>query len=63
LQEEYISALFLHFLQLDITKTKDNKTTFIHVLAEAVFNKFPDMVSVGEDLTTVPVASKGEFCL
>ncbi|XP_021359852.1 delphilin-like isoform X2 [Mizuhopecten yessoensis] len=44
--------------QLDVTKTKDNKMTFIHVLAEAVYSQFPDALSVGEDLTTVPLASK-----
>ncbi|XP_060551742.1 delphilin-like isoform X3 [Ruditapes philippinarum] len=44
--------------QLEITKTSDNKLTFLHVLAEAVFNKFPELVAVGEELTTVPAAAK-----
>ncbi|XP_060080140.1 delphilin-like [Ylistrum balloti] len=44
--------------QLDVTKTKDNKMTFIHILAEAVYSQFPEALSVGEDLTTVPLASK-----
>ncbi|XP_052817061.1 delphilin-like isoform X2 [Mya arenaria] len=44
--------------QLEITKTADNKLTFLHVLAEAVFSKFPELVAVGEELTTVPTAAK-----
>ncbi|XP_052262977.1 delphilin-like [Dreissena polymorpha] len=44
--------------QLEITKTVDNKLTFLHVLAEAVFSKLPDLVAVGEELTTVPQAAK-----
>ncbi|XP_053389051.1 delphilin-like isoform X2 [Mercenaria mercenaria] len=44
--------------QLEITKTSDNKLTFLHVLAETVFNKFPELVAVGEELTTVPEAAK-----
>jgi len=43
---------------LEITKTSDNKLTFLHVLAEAVFSKFPELVAVGEELTTVPQAAK-----
>jgi len=30
----------------------------LHVLAEAVFSKFPELVAVGEELTTVPQAAK-----
>ena len=51
--------------QLEITKTSDNKATFLHVLAETVFVKFPEVLAVGEELTSVPEAAKGNlhvFC-
>ncbi|KAL3875511.1 hypothetical protein ACJMK2_033457, partial [Sinanodonta woodiana] len=44
--------------QLEVTKTSDQKSTFLHVLAEAVSKKFPEVLSVGEQLTTVPEAAK-----
>ncbi|KAL5017847.1 hypothetical protein ScPMuIL_003569 [Solemya velum] len=44
--------------QLDVTKTTDNKSTFLHVLADAVNNRFPDVLLVMEDLPTVGEASK-----
>ncbi|KAK3090633.1 hypothetical protein FSP39_013290 [Pinctada imbricata] len=44
--------------QLDITKTKDNKSTFLNVLADAVYNKFPSVLTVGEELPTVMIAGK-----
>ncbi|XP_056020284.1 delphilin-like isoform X2 [Ostrea edulis] len=47
--------------QLDITKTKDNKSTFIHVLADAVVTRFPDVLTVGEDLSTVMAVGKGKL--
>ncbi|XP_061181898.1 delphilin-like [Saccostrea echinata] len=47
--------------QLDITKTKDNRTTFIHVLADAVVTRFPDVLTVGEELSTVMAVGKGKL--
>ncbi|KAK6170562.1 hypothetical protein SNE40_018927 [Patella caerulea] len=44
--------------QIDITKTSNNKSTFLHVLAEAVYNKFPDVLTIGDDLVHVPEATK-----
>lgn len=59
----WIHNALCFLLQLEITKTSDNKLTFLHVLAEAVFNKFPDLVAVGEELTTVPEAAKCDYIL
>ncbi|ESO84151.1 hypothetical protein LOTGIDRAFT_155476 [Lottia gigantea] len=44
--------------QIDITKTSDNKSTFLHVLTEAVSKRFPDVLSIGDDLTHVSEAAK-----
>lgn len=44
--------------QLDITKTADSKSTFLHVLADTAYTKFPELLSVGEELTNVAEASK-----
>ena len=63
LNENYLFYLMLKIcmiFQLEITKTADNKLTFLHVLAEAAHTKFPELIAVGEDLTTVPLASKCE---
>ena len=45
--------------QLDVTKTKDNKSTFLHVLADAVYTRFPTVLTVFEELPTVMSAGKG----
>ena len=45
--------------QLEITKTSDNKATFLHVLAETVFDRFPEVLTVGEELATISDAAKG----
>ncbi|KAK7502340.1 hypothetical protein BaRGS_00006293, partial [Batillaria attramentaria] len=47
--------------QLDITKTADSKSTFLHVLADTAYTKFPDLLSVGEELANVAEASKDEI--
>ncbi|CAG2203100.1 Delphilin [Mytilus edulis] len=44
--------------QLEVTKTSDNKTTFLHVLANAVYVKFPEVLAVGEELSSIPEAAK-----
>lgn len=58
---EYLKGYGLFFFKykLDVTKTTDNKSTFLHVLADAVNNRFPDVLLVMEDLPTVGEASKG----
>ena len=45
--------------QLEITKTSDNKATFLHVLAETVYDRFPEVLTVGEELATISDAAKG----
>ncbi|KAK7113403.1 hypothetical protein V1264_012699 [Littorina saxatilis] len=45
--------------QLDITKTADGKSTFLHVLAETCYNKFADLLTLADDLATLPEAAKG----
>ncbi|CAH1794248.1 unnamed protein product [Owenia fusiformis] len=53
------SAFRISFLtQLELTKTSDNKATFLHVLANAIYTKFPDMLPLIEDLPTVAEAAK-----
>ncbi|XP_055877569.1 delphilin-like isoform X2 [Biomphalaria glabrata] len=44
--------------QMDTTKTSDNKSSFLHVLADAVYNKFPEVLSLGEELSSVQKAAK-----
>ncbi|XP_070579787.1 delphilin-like isoform X2 [Ptychodera flava] len=44
--------------ELDTTKTTDNKSTFLHVLAKAVHDKVPAVLSFSEELPNVPTASK-----
>ncbi|KAH9491865.1 hypothetical protein Btru_029721 [Bulinus truncatus] len=44
--------------QLDTTKTSDNKSSFLHVLADTVYNKFPEVLSLGEELSSVQKAAK-----
>ena len=42
-----------------MTKTTDNKSTFLHVLADAVYTKMPECLNMSEDMPTVPDAAKG----
>ncbi|GFO33175.1 glutamate receptor, ionotropic, delta 2 (grid2) interacting protein, b [Plakobranchus ocellatus] len=44
--------------QLDITKTTDNKSSFLHVLAEAAYSRFPELLSFSDELSTVEKAAK-----
>ncbi|XP_025104786.1 delphilin-like isoform X2 [Pomacea canaliculata] len=44
--------------QLDITKTADSKSTFLHVLTDTIYKKFPELLAVREDLGAVAVAAK-----
>ena len=46
-------------LQLDVTKTSDNKSTFLHVLAGTVSARFPEVLTLGEELHAIPEAAKG----
>ncbi|XP_064612281.1 delphilin-like isoform X2 [Liolophura sinensis] len=53
------SAFRISYLsQLDVTKTQDNKHTFLHVLANASLTKIPDTLGVSKELKTVPKAAK-----
>ncbi|XP_074647789.1 delphilin-like isoform X2 [Tubulanus polymorphus] len=53
------SAFKVNYLsQLDTTKTTDGKSTFIHVLAGAIHNQFPEYISLREDLPQVSQAAK-----
>ena len=51
------NVIFIIF-QLDLTKTADGKASFLHVLANAVYTKSPQAMSIAEDLPTVPEAAK-----
>ncbi|XP_059156490.1 delphilin-like [Physella acuta] len=44
--------------QLDTTKTSNKSSSFLHVLADAAFNKFPEVLSLSDELKTVEKASK-----
>ncbi|XP_077980007.1 delphilin-like [Glandiceps talaboti] len=44
--------------ELDTTKTSDNKSTFLHVLAKAVNDKVPAVLSFAEEIPNVPPAAK-----
>ena len=46
------------FLQLDTTKTSDNKSTFLHVVAKTATTNMPDAISFREEIPTVPKADK-----
>ena len=50
---------FFLFAQLDLTKTSDNKGTFLNVLAEAMYSKYPQKIHLSQDLPTIQAASKG----
>ena len=45
--------------QLDITKTADSKSTFLHVLADTCYKKFPELLTLAEDVGTLSEAAKG----
>ncbi|CAL1532337.1 unnamed protein product [Lymnaea stagnalis] len=44
--------------QLETTKTSDNKSSFLHFLADAAYNKFPQVLSFGDEISTVEKAAK-----
>ncbi|XP_071960947.1 delphilin-like isoform X10 [Antedon mediterranea] len=44
--------------ELDTTKTSDNKSTFLHILAKAVETNVPRMVTFGEEIPHTPKAAK-----
>ncbi|XP_022095373.1 delphilin-like isoform X7 [Acanthaster planci] len=44
--------------ELDTTKTADNKSTFLHVVAKAVHTNVPEVVTFGDELPMVPKANK-----
>ncbi|XP_023932550.1 delphilin isoform X4 [Lingula anatina] len=53
------AAFRIKFLtELDITKTSDNRSTFLHVLANAVHDNFPDVLKMRDELPSVPDAAK-----
>nr|XP_039255613.1 uncharacterized protein LOC120332437 [Styela clava]XP_039255614.1 uncharacterized protein LOC120332437 [Styela clava] len=43
---------------MDSTKTSDNKLTFLHILARAVYSKFPELCNFSQDLKDVRPASR-----
>ena len=43
-----------------MTKTTDGKASFLHVLADAVQFKCPELVSFGEELPSINLATRGE---
>lgn len=42
-----------------MTKTVDGKSTFLHILAKSLCQHFPELLNFSRDLTTVPLAAKG----
>ncbi|XP_046571984.1 delphilin-like [Haliotis rubra] len=44
--------------QLDVTKTSDNKLTFLHVLVDTIKTKFPELITLSEEINSVSKASK-----
>ncbi|XP_038064637.1 delphilin-like isoform X5 [Patiria miniata] len=44
--------------ELDTTKTADNKSTFLHVVAKAVYANVPEVMTFGDELPMVPKANK-----
>ena len=49
----------LCLLQLDSTKTIDKKRSFLDVLVQAVYEKFPHLLSASDELSQVPLAERG----
>ena len=45
-------------IQLDLTKTSDGKASFLNVLADTVYAKFPHDLCFADELPTVPGAAK-----
>jgi len=46
---------------MDLTKTSDNKLTFLHILARAVITKFPEVVTFPSEIPDVKAASRGKL--
>ena len=46
-------------LQLNSTKSADQKTTLLHFLASTIEKKFPDVLTFGAELRSVEGASRG----
>ncbi|GFS22821.1 delphilin [Elysia marginata] len=44
--------------QLEITKTTDKKSSFLHVVAETIYSKFPELLSFSDDLPSIVPAAK-----
>lgn len=44
-----------------MTKTTDQKGTFLNVLADAVENKYPDCLPLRKDLPHIHTAAKGRL--
>lgn len=47
--------------ELDTTKTSDNKSTFLHMVAKAVHTNVPDVVTFGNEITTVNKVAKSSL--
>ena len=43
---------------MDTTKTADNKSTFLHVVAKAVYANVPEVITFGDEIPMVPKACK-----
>lgn len=46
---------------MDFTKTSNNKCNLLHILAHTITCKFPEYLNFTDDLTSIPVASKGDL--
>lgn len=53
------NPFFASVFQLSTTKTVDGKSTFLHILAKSLCQHFPELLNFSRDLTTVPLAAKG----
>ena len=49
------------FFQLISTKTSDSKSTLLHVIVGNLIKSKPIVLEIHEELSSVPLAAKGEF--
>lgn len=50
-----------HHIQLENTRSVDNKTTMIHYLATVLQQKYPNVLQVHDDLSFIEIATKSEY--
>lgn len=48
-------------LQLDSTKTSDNKSNLAHFLVKTVQTKYPEVLTVSDELKHMAAAAKGQL--